>query len=73
MLADQTLRAIQPINCSGPKCASNPMNPVNSIAPAIQEIDMLVPNMRHSAMSSLYDTPFSFKQTNNKMRNLRRN
>lgn len=46
------------------------MIPVNSIVPAIQEIDMLVPNMRSSTMNSMYDT-FSFKETGNKIGNLR--
>jgi len=72
MLADQTLRAIQPINCSGPKCPSS-MIPVNSMVPAIQEIDMMVPNMRQSSMTSMYDAPFSFKEINSNIRNLRRN
>jgi len=68
ILADQTLRAIQPINCSGLKCA-NSMIPVNSIIPAMQEIDMLMPNLRQAPMPGLYD--FSFKQSDNKIRNLR--
>lgn len=63
------MRAIQPINCTGSKCATS-MIPVNSIVPAIQEIDMLVPNMRSSTMNSMYDT-FSFKETGNKIGNLR--
>jgi len=48
------------------------MIPVNSIVPAIQEIDMLVPNMNHIPNVPMYEG-FSFKETSNKMRNLRRN
>jgi len=68
ILADQTLRAIQPINCSGPKCPS-PTLSMNSIVPAIREIDMMMPDMR-GPIPPMFDV-FSFKQTDDKNRNLR--
>ena len=71
MLSDQTLRAIQPLKCSGIKCG-NPMMPVNSLMPAIQEIDMSLTDMRSAPMGQMFDG-FSFKETNNKIGNLRGN
>ncbi len=70
LLTEQTLRAIQPIKCVGFNCGSS-INPINNMIPVMQEMDMILPNL-NTPINSIYDG-FSFKESQNKIHNLRRN
>lgn len=68
MLADQTIRAIQPLKCVGMKCPPQAaiMNPQIPPMARMNEINSIMPGFR----PQMFD-PYSFKENNDKSLNLR--